>query len=102
MPYRNKKHGQFQDESSIFLGLHGLTSTGMSAGATLGFSRNPKIKTLKKHQISCARIKKVQKMFSHAMKKGIKSKHLISQVINEIRPYLILNSQKKHYFPLIC
>ena len=69
MPYRNQKHGQFQDESSIFLELHGLTSTGMSAGATLGFSRNPKTKTLKKHQISCAHIKKVQEMFSHAMKK---------------------------------
>ena len=41
---RNQRHGEFMDESSIFLELHGLTSSGMALGKVLGFARDKKQK----------------------------------------------------------
>lgn len=68
---RNQRHGNFQDESSIFLDLHGLTSTGMSAGMTLGFARNPKTTTKKKHEISLSHTKNVEDRFKQLMVKKV-------------------------------
>ena len=39
---RNHRHGEFMDESSIFLELHGLTSSGMALGKGFGFARDEK------------------------------------------------------------
>ena len=35
---RNQRHGKFMDESSIFLELHGLSSSEMALGKVLGFA----------------------------------------------------------------
>ena len=44
---RNQRHGQFMHESSVFLELHGVSSSGMALGKVLGFARDEKQKPTK-------------------------------------------------------
>ena len=57
------------DESSIFLELHGLSSSGMAVGKVLGFARDDKTKTHKKHNIASNHLKRAQDMACVAIKK---------------------------------
>lgn len=65
---RNQRHGEFMDESSIFLELHGLTSSGMALGKVLGFARDEKTKTHKKHSIASDHLKRAEDMACKAIK----------------------------------
>lgn len=69
MTFRNQRHGEFVDESSIFLELHGLTSSGMALGKVLGFSRDDRTKTGKKHKIAAHHLKGAREMACQATKK---------------------------------
>ncbi|XP_022801889.1 uncharacterized protein LOC111339482 isoform X2 [Stylophora pistillata] len=51
--YRNQRHDEFLDESSILLELHGLQSSGMAPGKVLGFARDDgKTNTQKRHSMA--------------------------------------------------
>lgn len=65
---RNQRHGEFMDESSIFLELHGLSSSGMALGKVLGFARDEKTKTHKKHIIATEHLKRAGDMACKAIK----------------------------------
>ena len=55
---RNQRHGELLDESSIFLELHGLESSGMALGKMWGFARDEKTKTHKRHTIASYHLKR--------------------------------------------
>ena len=42
MTFRNQRHAEFMDETSIFLELNGLSSSGIALGKVLGFARDEK------------------------------------------------------------
>ena len=65
---RNQRHGEFMDESSIFLELHGLSSSGIALGKELGFARDEKTKTHKKHIIATEHLKRAGDMACKAIK----------------------------------
>lgn len=69
MIFRNQRHGEFLDESSIFLELHGLSSSGMALGKVLGFSRDEKTKTHKRHNIASDHLKRANEMACQAIKR---------------------------------
>jgi 5'(3')-deoxyribonucleotidase len=70
---RNQRHGEFMDESSIFLELHGLSSSGMALGKVLGFARDEKTKTHKRHNIASDHLKRAEDMACKAIKRVIKN-----------------------------
>jgi len=65
---RNQRHGEFMDESSIFLELHGLSSSGMALGKVLGFARDEKTKTHKKHTIASDHLKRAETWLAKLLK----------------------------------
>ena len=65
---RNQRHGEFMDESSIFLELQGLSSSGMAVGKVLGLARAEKTKTHKKHIIATEHLKRAGDMAYKAIK----------------------------------
>ena len=69
MAYRNQRHGEFMDESSIFLELNGLSSGGMALGKVLGFARDERTKTHQKHNIASNHLKRAKDMACEAIKK---------------------------------
>lgn len=73
MIIRNQRHGELMDESSIFLELHGLSSSGMALGKVLGFARDEKTKTHKKHNIACDHPKRAKDMACKAIERVIKN-----------------------------
>ena len=73
MIIRNQRHGEFMDESSIFLELHGLSSSGMALGKVLGFARDEKTKTHKRHNIACDHLKRAKDMTLKAIERVIKN-----------------------------
>ncbi|KAK3743509.1 hypothetical protein QZH41_004882 [Actinostola sp. cb2023] len=65
------KAWRVMDESSLFLDLHGLSSSGMALGKVLGFARDNKTKTAKKHKIASSHLKSMREQVSFAsMKKS--------------------------------
>ena len=70
---RNQRHGELLDESSIFLELHGLESSGMALGKVLGFARDEKTKTHKRHTIASDHLKRAGDMACKAIKMVIKN-----------------------------
>ncbi|KAK3754300.1 hypothetical protein QZH41_006633 [Actinostola sp. cb2023] len=101
--YRNQKHGEFMDESSLFLDLHGLSSSGMALGKVLGFARDNKTKTGQRPQIcrggicSDAVIQEMQKFwpdycgqsFLESLPQPFKDvdPHTMQQSLKELRVY---------------
>lgn len=52
MTFRNQRRAEFMDETSIFLELNGLSSSGIALGKVLGFARDEKTKTHQKHKMA--------------------------------------------------
>ncbi|PFX14824.1 hypothetical protein AWC38_SpisGene20988 [Stylophora pistillata] len=71
----NQRHGKFLDESSIFLELHGLQSSGKALGKVLGFARDDgKTNTQKRHSIASSYLERAEDMkLSEAWNKGLLS-----------------------------
>ena len=67
MAFRNQRHGEFMDESSIFLELNGLSSSGMALGKVLGFARDEKTKTHQKHKMASDHLTRAKKMACEAL-----------------------------------
>ena len=68
---RNQRHGEFMDESSIVLELHGLSLSGMALWKVVGFGRDEKTKTHKKHIIATEHLKRSGDMACKAIKEVI-------------------------------
>ena len=66
MTFRNQRHSEFMDESSIFLELNGLSSSGMALGKVLGFARDEKTKTHQKHKMASDHLTRAKKMACEA------------------------------------
>jgi len=92
MTFRNQRHGEFMDESSIFLELNGLSSSGMALGKVLGFARDDKTKTHQKHKVASNHL--------------TRAKYMACEAINKVK-YCMMAIKKKtgpqgpHYYPVI-
>ena len=69
MTFRNQRHGEYIDESSIFLELNGLSSSGMALGKVLGFARDEKTKTHQKHKMASDHLTRAKQMACEAFQK---------------------------------
>ena len=49
---RSQKIGGFQDQSGLFMDLHGLSYTGQMAGSVMGTSKHPRTILNKKHSLN--------------------------------------------------
>ena len=57
MIFRNQRHAEFMDETSIFLDLNGL-----ALGKVLGFARDEKTKTHQKRKMASDHLTRAKKM----------------------------------------
>ena len=64
MTFRNQRHAEFMDKTSIFLELNGLSSSGIALGKVLGFARDEK--THQKHKMASDHLTRAKKMACEA------------------------------------
>ena len=69
MIFRNQRHAEFMDETSIFLELNGLSSSGIALGKVLGFARDEKTKTHQKHKMASDHLTRAKQMACEAFQK---------------------------------
>ena len=69
MTFRNQRHAEFMDETSIFLELNGLSSSGIALGKVLRFARDEKTKTHQMHKMTSDHLRRAKKMACEAFQK---------------------------------
>ena len=66
MTFRNQRHAEFIDKTSIFLELNGLSPSGIALGKVLGFASDEKTKTHQKHKMASDHLTRAKKMACEA------------------------------------
>ena len=69
MTFRNRRHDEIKEKTSIFLELNGLSSSGIALGKVLGFARDEKTKTHQKHKMASDHLTRAKQMACEAFQK---------------------------------